>query len=571
MNSIVPNSIIHFDVNFRILFLSVLLLPIIISPVQAEHVDSIRLQYNAHGVSVRVELSSKEVTIFGAETSTVLEQLDYAGRYKVVDLEILQAPGTVIENQVFDGVTLTLVDSPSSLIQNNTFLNIQSSSSISAIKIVTSPDTVVSGNIINDVTLNNDEFESRETYISSAIEIDSSPNVLVSDNSISNIRASAAPLARTLALGVRSIFSNGVTIQTNFIANLSSSVSVNRVFGIYLFKSNNSLISENTMENLFGHNPQFATYVAGVYVETAENQTLIANTINNLNSRGTSISTGIRLYNVQNIQIDDNEVTFITSGQNSFGMFFTLVNLGEVTGNYLENVTSLAGLETIAFNLEDSNFLNIQENHAVFVDRLVSLSGQSSQNLIFNNVLNEMPIGDEEVGPIISPQSNIEYRVDSNETYFISWVVIDSDPDSYLILENGELLRQGIWQSGVPIILDVSGLPDGEYNYTLIVNDTQGNVATDTVFVYVQPRNFLSEGADYFREIKDDFTFENLVNLSPFIIVVYLAVELIRLQYRSQKRKKLLKKREIRKSLEEIKNRPELIVDNIFTHKDNND
>ncbi|RMG20786.1 MAG: hypothetical protein D6732_27895 [Methanobacteriota archaeon] len=557
--------------KFRIIFFLVLLVPIPFNPSVAAPLSSMKLTYDANGSPIRIVATAYELVIVDPLSSRPLDRWELVNFAKIAQVEILQAPGSIIENQVFEGITLTLTDSPSSIIRNNTFLGIRSTSSVSALKVVNSPDTIISGNIINDVTLTNDEFQSRQTYISSGIEVDSSPNVLVSDNSISNIRASAAPLARTLALGIRTVFSNNVAIENNFLANLSSSVSVNRVFGIYLFKSNQSLITDNAMENLFGHNPQFATYVAGIYVETSENQTIVANSVKQLESRGTSISTGIRLYNVQNIMINENEISFVSSGQNAFGMFFTLVNLGDVQGNYIENVTSLVGLETSAFNLEDTNFLNIQENHAVFVDRLVSLNGQSGQNLIFNNILNEMPIGDEEVGPLISPHSNIQYRVDSNETYFISWVVIDTDPAAYQIFRNDILFDEGEWISGVPIILDVSNLEEGEYNYTLVVNDTQGNIAKDTVFVSVLPRNFLSDGADYIRNIQQGLTLQNLVNLSPFIIFIYLAIELLRLQYRTQKRKKLIKKREIRKSLEEIKNRPELIVDKIFTHREDND
>lgn len=561
--------------KFRFGLILILLLPIgLMNPQAEESVGEDRtIIFNAQGKAVGIDLFPDHIEVYDRESNALIstfESFRHIGLNsqfrQTVNLKILQAPGSIVENQVFDGVTLTLEDSPSSIIQNNTFLNIASVNTISAIKVVSSPDTLVQGNVINEVTVENKDFDSRNTYYSSAIEIDTSDNVLVVDNSISNIRASAQPLARTLAVGVRVVFSDLVTIDNNFVANLSSSVAVNRVFGIYLFKSNNSVIIENTMENLFGHNPQFATYVSGIYIETSDNQTISQNTVSNLNSRGTSISTGIRLFNVQQIQITDNDISFVISGQNAFGLYFTRVSTGDVQSNYIENVTSVGGLETTAFTLEDTNFLSIQDNHAVFVDKLISLVGSSGQNLIFNNVLNDNPIGAEEVGPIISPHSNIQYRVDSNDSYFISWVVIDSDPTIFQIFKNGDLFKNGTWQSGVPIIIDVSGLAEGEYNFTLIVYDTQGNNATDTVFVFVTPHNFLSDGVNYIRDFEEGLTFENIINLSPFIIAIYIAIELIRAQFRAQKRKKLLKQRELHETFKEMKNNPGKLIDNIFTH-----
>jgi parallel beta-helix repeat protein len=87
----------------------------------------------------------------------------------------------------------------------------------------------------------------------------------------------------------------------------------------------------------------------------------------------------------------------------------------------------------------------------------------------------------------ISPQLNlpkdIEYKFNTTENN-IMWSVSDFNPHIYELYINGSLDETGSWEEP-SIVIDIDGLSIGQYNYTLLVNDTSGNVAIDTVIVSV--------------------------------------------------------------------------------------
>ncbi|MFW9794834.1 MAG: hypothetical protein ACFFEE_11055 [Candidatus Thorarchaeota archaeon] len=68
----------------------------------------------------------------------------------------------------------------------------------------------------------------------------------------------------------------------------------------------------------------------------------------------------------------------------------------------------------------------------------------------------------------------------------IEWRALDSLPKSYNISVDGTPIREGLWNSSNEIIsIEVDGLNDGTYNYTLQVTDEDNNTSSDTVFVFV--------------------------------------------------------------------------------------
>ncbi|MHA1928064.1 MAG: hypothetical protein ACTSV2_05715 [Candidatus Thorarchaeota archaeon] len=67
----------------------------------------------------------------------------------------------------------------------------------------------------------------------------------------------------------------------------------------------------------------------------------------------------------------------------------------------------------------------------------------------------------------------------------ITWQPFDAHPSSYSILRNNLSFRTGIWNASSDLIVVlVDGISLGVENYTLIVYDTSGNYANDTVNVY---------------------------------------------------------------------------------------
>ncbi|MCY3412494.1 MAG: hypothetical protein INQ03_12725 [Candidatus Heimdallarchaeota archaeon] len=86
---------------------------------------------------------------------------------------------------------------------------------------------------------------------------------------------------------------------------------------------------------------------------------------------------------------------------------------------------------------------------------------------------------------------NATYLIDTSIDDII-WVASDSNPDKYIIFRTNETgdeietqVQSGSWSNGLNIAIDVNGLDLGIYNFTILVNDTNGNTIYSTMFVIV--------------------------------------------------------------------------------------
>ncbi len=68
----------------------------------------------------------------------------------------------------------------------------------------------------------------------------------------------------------------------------------------------------------------------------------------------------------------------------------------------------------------------------------------------------------------------------------ISWLAEDLRPDTYKIYRDDILVANGSWSEGNIIYQIPSNLLAGVYNYTIVVYDTSGNFASDTIIVEIQ-------------------------------------------------------------------------------------
>jgi len=89
----------------------------------------------------------------------------------------------------------------------------------------------------------------------------------------------------------------------------------------------------------------------------------------------------------------------------------------------------------------------------------------------------------DDVAPSIDHPTDIEY-VEGTTGHAITWSPSDAHPDRYEIYRNGSLIDSGDWDGG-QITVDIDGLAEGVYNYTLVVFDEGENRASDTVMVTV--------------------------------------------------------------------------------------
>ncbi|MBY9007729.1 MAG: hypothetical protein KGD63_13365, partial [Candidatus Lokiarchaeota archaeon] len=69
--------------------------------------------------------------------------------------------------------------------------------------------------------------------------------------------------------------------------------------------------------------------------------------------------------------------------------------------------------------------------------------------------------------------------------HYIYWNATDDNPSNYTVTRNNDIIDEGIWFSGSLFIIDVSGLFEGEYLYTIEVGDLDGNITFDSVHVFV--------------------------------------------------------------------------------------
>jgi ABC-type transport system substrate-binding protein len=87
--------------------------------------------------------------------------------------------------------------------------------------------------------------------------------------------------------------------------------------------------------------------------------------------------------------------------------------------------------------------------------------------------------------PVINAPEDLIYS-EGNVGNHINWSASDSNPSSYSIYFEEELLYAGLWNSSSEILsVNVDGLTLGIYNYTIAFENGLGNSSTDTVYVEV--------------------------------------------------------------------------------------
>ncbi|MCE7737083.1 MAG: hypothetical protein GPJ54_19510 [Candidatus Heimdallarchaeota archaeon] len=115
------------------------------------------------------------------------------------------------------------------------------------------------------------------------------------------------------------------------------------------------------------------------------------------------------------------------------------------------------------------------------------LVSDSSGNSISNEVI--VTVTSEAV--FTSVPRDLHYTNDTSENT-LSWIMEDSSPDSYIIYRNTTEINSGVWTSGIPIIINIDNLVIGYHNFSIWVNDTDGNIITDEVKVFVTDNPVIS-------------------------------------------------------------------------------
>jgi outer membrane protein assembly factor BamB len=90
------------------------------------------------------------------------------------------------------------------------------------------------------------------------------------------------------------------------------------------------------------------------------------------------------------------------------------------------------------------------------------------------------------IAPSISHPDNITYSFGAPGAQ-ISWTITDSTTSTtgYTIYRNGTSQVSYPWTTGTPVVRNVTGLPVGSYNFTIVATDGFGGSAQDMVIVTV--------------------------------------------------------------------------------------
>ncbi len=113
--------------------------------------------------------------------------------------------------------------------------------------------------------------------------------------------------------------------------------------------------------------------------------------------------------------------------------------------------------------------------------------------------------------PTIDSPDDVTYEEDETGNS-IPWTATDTNPYMYSITKDGVVVKEGYWESGEGIEINVDGLSVGDYTYVCTVNDTGGNSASDEVTVTV---------TEAVSEFSFGFAFIALVTLPLIALIAY--------------------------------------------------
>ena len=393
---------------------------------------------------------------------------------------------TIVDSTVVDtNFGFGLSTSSHSIIYNNYIENTQSY----GVYVLMGTDTIVNNNIING-SRGTAFFASNPTYlqvVNNYIESPSDYGISVSGGSHILLRNNTINKTENAAnSAVRVVNSPFIVIRDNVITNSAS-------HGIEIQNSINSTIHNNRVD----HSTQ-----TGIYVSGCENTTVSHNEVsfNGVN--------GIQLVSSHNSSVIFNTVYNHTAG-GANSIVFILTNTTEVLNNTIFNgvngiyMASNSHQNQIYYNVisqcsstnaYDDGTQNVWDDGTVlgnywddydFVSPYNISGGAGSQDRYPQS---SIPICNHPPDRSISEGST---------GYNITWLTSGRYLDTYYLYRNSSLIETGAWNH-YTFVISLDGLVKGLYNYTLVLKDSNGETATDTVWIWVSDTTAptLSEPSD---------------------------------------------------------------------------
>ncbi|MHA2254321.1 MAG: hypothetical protein ACXAD7_28510, partial [Candidatus Kariarchaeaceae archaeon] len=89
------------------------------------------------------------------------------------------------------------------------------------------------------------------------------------------------------------------------------------------------------------------------------------------------------------------------------------------------------------------------------------------------------------VAPVLVAQPNDFSYSEGSQGDFINWTAIHNSPDIYMVYLDGEIITIKPWTNNTEVSINVNGHVIGDYNYTIVVYETNSNSTQFTIMVTV--------------------------------------------------------------------------------------
>jgi nitrous oxidase accessory protein NosD len=409
---------------------------------------------------------------------------------------IRDAPGTIIEGELFVGRNLTLINSPNSIIRNNTFQDIASVTSTFAIRLQNSSNSIIEGNDIRTISSTADTSPAVV-----GIEISQSNDIIVIDNRIQDLNAENPDQGIT---GIFLTEVNRIEIIGNRIGKLSSG---GDTYGIYARGSSEVVVINNEFLSLSAINNARA-FSIGIFDSGTSHIIVQGNIMDDLWSQSSdhALSSGVIFYQSTEVIFEDNEMTQLRpngGGRMEAYPILLVDSISDFTFEFGKTVD-------VYFTSEDPNYDSYRlylDGTEIDVGTWQSTSWFDSQRInlrvdtlgpgrhIFSILLEDsdgvpsarietiiVTIGDSLFPEIRGPEDMfVEYSLNPTE---LVWRAVDNNPHNFTLNHNGSEVENGMWNSLDPIVY-FPVLEIGIHYFTIAVSDSSGNMANDTVILTV--------------------------------------------------------------------------------------
>jgi hypothetical protein len=130
--------------------------------------------------------------------------------------------------------------------------------------------------------------------------------------------------------------------------------------------------------------------------------------------------------------------------------------------------------------------------------------------------------------PSLNNPVDISFQV--GETgYVVNWAPSDNNPLTYSITRNGTIIMSGQWTSGDSLVVNLDGLTQGTFLFTIVVYDQSGNSALDTVVVRVLETSTTTTTTTTTIEPGDIMTvILFIITIGSFVVIVVFVILIMR-------------------------------------------